>query len=421
VTDIYQPASTRRLSCDNSSGELWFQCDLRYEEASPFGPSFNSNLISHSLHEGVTAFINADNVAISVDAPTPDFETPSLEKASRIRISTFTMAGKPRIRAAIPGVGQDANVEQQAQSSSHKRFSWAETPIEMKDPRKRSFEEQLSSRAAPIAVSAAETSQQELDQSQTMRSSQPRLQQQEAELAISAQQQPQTYYQGISGQEALQPVSTTSIPRSRSPYDIPEPTNPHPALFAPIVSNGSQDPPHRPGSIPLESTQNQSQPQPDAAPTSKPPQTQVEHQSNRHSTQKLPHSDPSQPTPESHRPKREPTQLYSPTSLQHLSSGPHNKPPPLPHQPGQIPHPNMTLAAAGAKRAWAHTLCECSADVGTCLEGAVCPCMLDGRTAYRLDAKAAHRDPTDLLGFERCNVRCVAFACSILCALHCRF
>ena len=415
MTDVYQLTSTRRLSCNNSSGELWFQCDPRYEAANSFGASFNSNLISSSLQEFATAFINADNVAISVDAPTLGFETPSIEKAACIRIPAYRMASKPRLRAVIPGAGRDANTEQQAQSRSHKRFSWAETPIEMKDPRERPFEAQLSSRPAPIAVPIAETSQQERDQSQAMRSSQPRLQQQETEHTISAQQQPQTHYQGVSGQEAAQPILTTSIPRSRSPYNIPEPTNPHPALFAPIVSNGSQDPPHRPGSIPLEHAQDQSQPLPDAAPVSKPPQTQADAPSNRHSTQKLPPPS-SQPTRDFAQPKREPTQPYSPTTVAPLRSAPA-----LPHQPGQIAHPNMALAGRAAPRAWAHRLCECSADVATCLEGSACPCVLDGRTAYRLDAKDAHRDPTDLLGFERCNARCVLFACSVPCGLHCRF
>ena len=326
------------------------------------------------------------------------------------------MASKPNTRAATRGARIGINTAQQAQSGGNQRFSWAETPIEMQDPREAPFHQRTRPRDAPVAVSGAETSRQEQDQSQTMWPPRAQLQQQESDRAISVQQQPQTQHQMAAGQIAAQPVSAASDPRSRSPYNIPEPTNPHPALFAPIASNGSHDAPHRPGSIPLENSQIQTQPA--AAPALKPTQAPSEDQSNRNSTQKLPLSDPSEPAHAFDPPKKQPTQIFSPTSLQNLRSG-HNNPPPSSHRPGQISHPNMALSAGTAAPAWNHSLCECSADVGTCLEGVFCPCMLDGRTSYRLDAKERHRDPTDMLGFERCNTRCVIFSGTLCCGLHC--
>ncbi|KAF2997057.1 hypothetical protein E8E13_001660 [Curvularia kusanoi] len=74
------------------------------------------------------------------------------------------------------------------------------------------------------------------------------------------------------------------------------------------------------------------------------------------------------------------------------------------HQPGQIRHPNMDLSSDSARSAWKHGLCSCGGgdeggtDISTCLTGLFCPCVLSGRTAYRLSQKAKKADATDLLG-----------------------
>lgn len=84
------------------------------------------------------------------------------------------------------------------------------------------------------------------------------------------------------------------------------------------------------------------------------------------------------------------------------------------HQPGQIAHPNQRGDTA-RRDEWGHSLFACAPDADTCCLGMVCPCIVYGRTAYRLgrrDGKSG--DPTDMLGFESCNA-----ACGIMALLGC--
>lgn len=83
------------------------------------------------------------------------------------------------------------------------------------------------------------------------------------------------------------------------------------------------------------------------------------------------------------------------------------------HQPGQISHPNQEINGG----TWNHGLCDCSR-IGTCCLGLVCPCILYGRTQYRLSMKSRKEDPTNLLGFEMCNGSCMAMA--LLCGCQCK-
>lgn len=87
------------------------------------------------------------------------------------------------------------------------------------------------------------------------------------------------------------------------------------------------------------------------------------------------------------------------------------------HQPGQIAHPNMDLSSKGTHHEWKHSLCECSGDVGTCITGLLCPCVLYGRTAYRLNQKSAKKDPTDMLAHQSVNGHCglMAAGCGVWC------
>lgn len=82
------------------------------------------------------------------------------------------------------------------------------------------------------------------------------------------------------------------------------------------------------------------------------------------------------------------------------------------HQPGQIAHPNQIVSGGH----WNTGLCECT-DVSTCCLGLACPCMLYGRTQYRLLRKSRGEDPTNLLGYELCNGSCVSLA--LLCGCQC--
>jgi Cys-rich protein (TIGR01571 family) len=79
------------------------------------------------------------------------------------------------------------------------------------------------------------------------------------------------------------------------------------------------------------------------------------------------------------------------------------------HQPGQIAHPNMESKSS---HEWTHSLCACGPDVSTCLTGLACPCILYGRTSYRLSQKSAKKDPTDMLGHTATNGHCMIMGLS---------
>lgn len=82
------------------------------------------------------------------------------------------------------------------------------------------------------------------------------------------------------------------------------------------------------------------------------------------------------------------------------------------HQPGQIAHPNMDLSTPGTANPWKSSLCACTPDVATCFTGLFCPCILYGRTAYRLNQKSAKKDPTDLLSYKATNGHCMLMSVS---------
>jgi Cys-rich protein (TIGR01571 family) len=117
---------------------------------------------------------------------------------------------------------------------------------------------------------------------------------------------------------------------------------------------------------------------------------------------------------------------YSPYSMQgpvhavfspDAPLGPNGLNPAL-HQPGQIAHPNMDLSSTGSAKEWKHSMCDCGSDVGTCLTGLFCPCILYGKTSYRLSRKSSKKDPTDMLGYSATNSQCVVM--SVACGLWCK-
>lgn len=64
---------------------------------------------------------------------------------------------------------------------------------------------------------------------------------------------------------------------------------------------------------------------------------------------------------------------------------------------------------------FAHDLCSC-ADPTTCLTSIFCPCITYGKTQYRLEQRAAKKDPTNMLGYTAINGSCATFA--ILCGIN---
>jgi Cys-rich protein (TIGR01571 family) len=81
------------------------------------------------------------------------------------------------------------------------------------------------------------------------------------------------------------------------------------------------------------------------------------------------------------------------------------------HLPGQCRHANQEIRGG----TWKHGLCDCS-EIGICCTGAWCPCIIYGRTQYRLSRRSERKDPTDLLGYSTFNGSCAAFA--ILCGCN---
>lgn len=86
------------------------------------------------------------------------------------------------------------------------------------------------------------------------------------------------------------------------------------------------------------------------------------------------------------------------------------------HQPGQISHPNMESKSS---KEWKSSICACGPDVGTCFTGLFCPCIIYGRTSYRLSQKSAKKDPTDMLGHSSVNGHCLLM--TVACGLGALF
>lgn len=58
---------------------------------------------------------------------------------------------------------------------------------------------------------------------------------------------------------------------------------------------------------------------------------------------------------------------------------------------------------------WHYSLFSC-ASPGLCLTSLGCPCLIYGRSQYRLSAKSTGRDPTNVLGFSFVNGSCLAWS-----------
>lgn len=78
-------------------------------------------------------------------------------------------------------------------------------------------------------------------------------------------------------------------------------------------------------------------------------------------------------------------------------------------------------ASAGAGTAppvFTHGLCACpGSDLSTCCVGLFCPCILYSKLQYRLARRSKRGNPTDLLGWDKCDSSCIGFAALSLCGL----
>ena len=189
-----------------------------------------------------------------------------------------------------------------------------------------------------------------------------------------------------------QAARTSPLPAEKAHTHSPQEM--HPAFFAPyqeeqpaqqVVQPQPPAPPQSPGPIPVKTREVEHQPRRQTPITefAPPPTTELQ-----------------EPKPSAGRQNT----IYNPDSIH----GP-NVDLASTHKPGQVSHPNSSLDPH-----WKHGLCEPDA---ICCLGLVCPCMVYGKTMYRLTRKAQKQDPTDLLGYEACNGACglMAVACGFQC------
>ena len=192
------------------------------------------------------------------------------------------------------------------------------------------------------------------------------------------------------------PEEKIEPPRVGSPYNFAPPQEVHPAHFAPYAEASPTGPPVS-GSYQLSTLQPLSK-------SSDPTQLRLPYDQPVSSTPLLNKSDTDHkqdPHPYTMAPR---TPTYNPTSL----TGPNDAT--ESHRPGQVSHPNSQLDPE-----WKHGMCELDA---SCCLGLVCPCMVYGKTQYRLVQKSQRREPTDLLGYNSWNGSCglMAAACGVQCA-----
>jgi Cys-rich protein (TIGR01571 family) len=90
-----------------------------------------------------------------------------------------------------------------------------------------------------------------------------------------------------------------------------------------------------------------------------------------------------------------------------------NMPVLAPSGPNYSPFSAPTHAVTGGT--WTHDLCSC-ADPTTCMTSIFCPCIIYGKTQYRLTQRADKKDPTNMLGYTAVNGSCTAFG--LLCGIN---
>lgn len=187
------------------------------------------------------------------------------------------------------------------------------------------------------------------------------------------------------------PAQKPPIERTGSPYDFPPPQEVHPAYFAPVdtapAQQHMQQHAHAAAEpLPVKAREGQKSPL---------------HPSETEAVRKQ-RSEEIEPRTLAQQ-NKVPT-VYNPDSLAGPNGALEN------HRPGQVAHPNSTVDPD-----WKHGICTPDA---LCCMSLLCPCMIYGKTQYRLSKKIQKQDPTDLLGYETCNGSCGVFA--IACGFQCK-
>ncbi|KAI4153712.1 MAG: hypothetical protein L6R39_001518 [Caloplaca ligustica] len=267
--------------------------------------------------------------------------------------STPTARGRAQARP-IPGQLQTNDT-----GTRHQRFSWQETPLDVQQP---SFQQYSSPTNSTIDESPI---------------SPP-----DGYHAFS--NQPQSH--GVS----IYPIEKPPVERAASPYNIPAPTETHPAYFAPVVEEPQPSQPELRQPAPTPGTDFKKASADVKPPAMAPAPGAFLQHPNQSAIIIKPNTDGS-------------TLVYDPKSLAGPNAAVGN------HRPGQVAHPNASIEPE-----WKHGLCEIDT---LCCIGLCCPCILYGKTQYRISRKTQKEDPTNMLGYESCNGSCglMAFACGFQC------
>ena len=189
----------------------------------------------------------------------------------------------------------------------------------------------------------------------------------------------------------------------RSPYGFQPPEQVHPAYFAPIAHDVPSQP-SQPLQIPASTSSYRAE---DPLPV-KDPDVSTAKKSDpvQYSQGKTIRSEVPQFDAPPQRSATERAQIYNPDSFAGPNGAPVEK-----HMPGQLVHPNSQTEPH-----WKNGLCEPDA---TCCFSLFCPCVIYGKTQYRLSKKTNRQDPTDLLGYEKVNGSCgiMALGCGFQCKI----
>lgn len=211
-------------------------------------------------------------------------------------------------------------------------------------------------------------------------------------------------------QQGSQGAMTSPIPDQKAQAQSPQEM--HPAFFAPYkeeqpAQQQAQQPPSIAPCTEEAPAQQAPQPRVVAEPQSPGPIPIKTHEAPPHfAAPPTSNSPPTQSSPAAPETKRE---IYNPDSLFGPNGGSET------HRPGQVSHPNAAIDPH-----WRTGLCEPDT---VCCMGIICPCMVYGKTMYRLSRRAQKQDPTDMLGYESCNGSCalMSFGCgfqSLLAAIQ---
>ncbi|KAL8712114.1 MAG: hypothetical protein Q9220_003548 [cf. Caloplaca sp. 1 TL-2023] len=256
-----------------------------------------------------------------------------------------------------PGQLQTSSADSRTQ-----RFSWQETPLEAQRPTFQEFSSPTNSTIDESPISPRDGYQpfQSLPQAPA---------------------------------SVQQPIEKPPVERTGSPYNLPTTGETHPAYFAPVADEPKRQHPEAAQPSSIAATNSEKTQEMAKSPQQYP--TLNGHQNQSKGSAHVSKSDIDRSA-----------LVYNPSSLAGPNAALEN------HRPGQAAHPNATIEPE-----WKHGLCEVDT---LCCIGLCCPCIIYGKTQYRITRKTQKQDPTNMLGYETCNGSCglMALACGFQCELR---